>query len=89
MPFNPSQRSYDFRARVYYADYAAPTYRGTKLLPIDYMYRIYLDTNNRVVDSDWLGASVNQHPDFMWVPDKPMPEKVIFASFIMCLLAKA
>ncbi|MBI3893260.1 MAG: hypothetical protein HY303_17205 [Candidatus Wallbacteria bacterium] len=71
--YNAEQRSYDFRTRVYYADYAAPTFRGTKLLPIDYGYRIYLDSRNRVTGSDWLGRSRDEHPDFIWVPDRPLP----------------
>ncbi|MBI2943646.1 MAG: hypothetical protein HYY25_05550 [Candidatus Wallbacteria bacterium] len=70
--FNPDRRAYEFRTRVYYADYTAPTYRGTKLLPLDYAYRIYLDDKNRVTRSDWLGKSVHEHPDFIWVPDRPL-----------------
>ncbi len=71
--YNSSQHSYDFVTRVQYADYTPPTYRGTKLLPIDYKYRIYLDRNNRVTRSEWLGKSVREHPDFIWVPDRPIP----------------
>jgi hypothetical protein len=70
--FNAEKRAYDIRARVNYATYTSPTFRGTKLAPIDYTYRIFLDQRNRVVDSTWLGNSVREHPDFIWVPDQPM-----------------
>lgn len=71
--YNRRSHAYDFKARVFYAWYDDPRKEGANVLPVDYFFRVNLNRDNRVTGSQWVGPSVKEHPDFIWVPDEPMP----------------
>ncbi|MBI4576551.1 MAG: hypothetical protein HY722_09850 [Planctomycetes bacterium] len=41
---------------------------GVKSFENHYGYELVTDTDGRPVDGEWTGPSVDQHPDFAWVP---------------------
>ncbi len=55
-------------ARVSYADDGVVAdYAGTQVLEKEYTYWLQFD-GDEIVDSGWEGDSVEDHPDFLWVP---------------------
>lgn len=60
---------YQITAVLGYAGYGnSDAQRGTEKSYWRMNFRIYLDGQNRVIDSEWLGESKDYHPDFVWVP---------------------
>ncbi|NQT93635.1 MAG: hypothetical protein HQ559_12820 [Lentisphaerae bacterium] len=61
----------DFRCRLYYAsDGVDRDYVGIERLRRTLEFRCQVDTEGNFTDgpSEWLGTSVDKHPDFVWFP---------------------
>lgn len=58
--------SVDVNTRVWFSDAAAGE-ANTRYFFKDYTYRLW-EAGNGQMDGAWTGQSVNEHPDFAWVP---------------------
>lgn len=61
----------DFNVRIYYAsDGVDRDYVGTKRLSRGLDFRCQVDEEGNFTDgpSEWLGTSLDKHPDFLWFP---------------------
>jgi hypothetical protein len=58
--------SVNFRTRVWFSD-AAMGEQSTRPFYKDYTYTLW-NTGDGRMTGDWSGESVNEHPDFAWVP---------------------
>ncbi|MBF0498506.1 MAG: hypothetical protein HQM09_00100 [Candidatus Riflebacteria bacterium] len=60
---------------TYADDGVKPDYHGTKSMTITYTYNLIIDDQGNIVSGEWTGDSVQNHPDFVWVPtaDAPNP----------------
>ncbi|MBI4859982.1 MAG: hypothetical protein HY815_06925 [Candidatus Riflebacteria bacterium] len=73
------KRFYLFHARTRCATYSRdPSVRGTIPRDVDYYFRIYLDKDNRIASSEWVGPSGNPrnataHWDVLWFPNSFHP----------------
>lgn len=45
-----------------------PNYHGTESISRTYTYTMTQDAQGNIVDSQWTGASMDDHPDFIWQP---------------------
>lgn len=67
--YYPAYRTHSVRTTVYLTDYASDgNYVGTKIKTKDYTYQMTVDTAGRITSSQWTGSSINDHPDFAWIP---------------------
>lgn len=67
--YYPSSRIHAVRTKVYLTDFAKEAnYVGTVVKTKDYTYNLRVDSSGRVVSSEWTGSSVQDHPDFAWIP---------------------
>ncbi len=65
---------YYVTARVWLTDYAPSWgYVGTNPMIRTYTYILYTYDGRRVYNGEWVGSSVHQHPDFIWIPIDDMP----------------
>lgn len=71
--YDEGSNAYTFSAKVLYATYSAPEHDGPNPLEIKYSFTMKLDERNRIVSSEWMGASEFNHPDFIWVPVSNSP----------------
>jgi hypothetical protein len=71
--FDGGKNEYTFSAKVLYATYAPAENAGPSPLEIQYSFKMKLDERNRIVSSEWTGASEFNHPDFIWVPVSNAP----------------
>jgi len=66
---------------VWFADdnLNSPDYVGTKEYIKTFEYRLALGPNGELIDApgEWLGVSVDDHPDFMWFPESLNEEPLI------------
>lgn len=65
----------DFVTSIHCAtDQVNPDYDGTKNTYRTYTYRLYKDVNGDYTHGEWTGASVNGHPETVWVPTAQVAE---------------
>lgn len=76
--FNPDAKSWYFVETTISYRRAAGDFEGAGTFPnaatIDYEYILELDENGDVIGGEWVGESLDQHPDFIWMafePDEP------------------
>jgi hypothetical protein len=68
------KRFYEFHARTRLANYRGdPSLAGTDAADVDAWFRVYLDRDNRISSSEWIGPSGNPantkaHWDNLWFP---------------------
>ncbi|MHB8773164.1 MAG: hypothetical protein ACYC7J_19385 [Syntrophales bacterium] len=54
------------RVKIYYADdNVPPDYNGTQVREAVYTYDLFLDAAGAIIDGQWTGTSVNDHPEVM------------------------
>lgn len=67
--YYPAQRIHAVRTTVSLTDFAKEAnYVGTLVKTKDYTYNLRVDSAGRIISSEWTGSSVNDHPDFAWIP---------------------
>jgi hypothetical protein len=60
---------YNVETTVYYGhDGVSESILGVNALVENYTYDLICDADGRLVDGEWTGWSVDDHPDFAWVP---------------------
>lgn len=52
----------------YVSDYVAPDYIGTVTLTKELTYNLYKNDQDEYISSEWGGASIDDHPDSIWLP---------------------
>lgn len=63
------QRRWAVETTVAYAhDGVSESILGVNELTMDYTYELTTDAEGRPIDGTWTGASVDDHPDFAWLP---------------------
>lgn len=62
--------SLDVTTTVYWAQDSGidPNFLGTETIRRTYTYTMKQDASGNIVDSQWTGASIDDHPDFIWQP---------------------
>lgn len=60
----------DVTTTVYWAQDSGidPNFHGTEVIRRTYTYTMKQDASGNIVDSQWTGASIDDHPDFIWQP---------------------
>ena len=52
----------------YPTDFVDPDYQGSLMRTETYRYRLYKDAEGSITGGDWLAESVENHPQWVWVP---------------------
>jgi len=70
--FNESgaaRKEWNVATTVWWASALVPeAILGVKSFSKDYTYKLVTDGSGRLLRGEWTGASVNDHPDFAWLP---------------------
>ncbi|MBL4848748.1 MAG: pre-peptidase C-terminal domain-containing protein [Planctomycetes bacterium] len=65
---------FEVETTVSYAhDGVSESILGVNELPIDYTYTLTTDSEGRPTGGEWTGGSVDEHPDFAWIPTYNTP----------------
>jgi hypothetical protein len=72
--YYPSRRVYSVKTTVSMADYARAYHAvGTNTTRATYHYTLSVDAQGRITGWQWVGPSVYNHPDFVWIPTSVAP----------------
>lgn len=72
--YYPYYRKYSVTTTVYMADYGRGYNEvGTNVMKQTYTYDLMLDAQGRIAGGEWTGASMYNHPDFIWIPTGVAP----------------
>jgi len=71
--YNAAYRVHYVSTKVWTTDVSSASYVGTKYKSKTYTYKLQMDSAGRVSSGSWVGSSVRDHPDFVWIPVRADP----------------